>query len=105
MVLQGFWQGACVVSDPSLPNPYFRVGEHFLEENIRHMPELLRWLLETRDGHATLNDVSVSAYKHARSPTTSTTILLPLLSSLRTLLNIRDSGQKSSVEKNATIRY
>jgi hypothetical protein len=88
MVLQGFWQGACVVSDPSLQNPYFREAEHFLEENVRHMPELLRWLLETRDGHAKMNDVSVSAHKHARSPTARVAMLLSLLSSLRAVLNI-----------------
>src|SRR4029077_19619078 len=35
MVLQGFWQGACVVSDPCLPHPIFEPGVHYLEESVR----------------------------------------------------------------------
>jgi hypothetical protein len=88
MALQGFWQGACVVSDPSFPNPHFRGGDHFLEENIRQLPELLRWLLETREGRAKMNAVSVAAHTHARSATARESALLPFLSSLRAVLNI-----------------
>ena len=43
MVLQGFWQGACVVSDPGLPNPIFEPGVHYFEESLRNIGELLRW--------------------------------------------------------------
>ena len=50
MVLQGFWQGACVVTDPSFDHPLYQPGIHYLEENPRHMGELVRWLLETPDG-------------------------------------------------------
>jgi hypothetical protein len=88
MVLQGFWQGTCVVSDPSLPNPCFRVGEHFFEENVRHVPELLRWLLDTSEGNAKMQEASIAAYNQARSTTTRATTLLQLLSSLRAVLNI-----------------
>lgn len=88
MVLQGFWQGTCVVSDPSLPHPLFYAGEHLLEENVRHLPELLHWLLETREGRTRMNEVSIAAHTHARSPATNAAMLVPMLSSLQALLKI-----------------
>ncbi len=88
MMLQGFWQGSCVASDPCLPHPLFQAGEHFLEESTRHMPELLRWLLETPEGHTKMNDISVAAHNQARSSGVRAAMLLPMLSSLKALLKI-----------------
>ena len=50
MVRLGMCAGSVVVSDPCLPHPIFKAGEHYLEENIRHLPNMLEWLLCTGDG-------------------------------------------------------
>jgi hypothetical protein len=86
MVMQGFWQGACVVSDPSLPDPVFSPDRHFLEENFRHLPELIRWLLGTAEGRAKMDEVGAAGYDHARSPAARAVMLVPMLNSLRDLV-------------------
>ena len=50
MVRLGMCAGGLVVSDPCLPHPDFVANEHYLQENARHIPELLEWLLRTEDG-------------------------------------------------------
>jgi len=50
MVRLGMCSGSLVVSDPCLPHPDFVAGEHYLQENLRHMPNLLEWLLKTEEG-------------------------------------------------------
>ena len=86
IVMRGFWQGACVVSDPCLPDPVFSAGRYFLEENSRHLPELIRWLLGTAEGRAKMDEVAAAGYDRARSPAARTAMLVPMLSSLRDLV-------------------
>ena len=50
MVRLGMCSGSLVVSDPCLPHPSFIAGEHYLQESVRHIPDLLEWLLGTADG-------------------------------------------------------
>jgi SAM-dependent methyltransferase len=50
MVRLGMCSGSLVVSDPCLPHPDFIANEHYLQENARHIPDLLEWLLKTEDG-------------------------------------------------------
>ena len=50
MVRLGMCSGSLVVSDPCLPHPDFIANEHYLQENARHIPDLLEWLLSTDDG-------------------------------------------------------
>lgn len=50
MVRLGMCSGSLVVSDPCLPHPDFVANEHYLQENARHIPDLLEWLLRTKDG-------------------------------------------------------
>ena len=50
MVRQGMSVGAVVVSDTCLPDPTFVAGEHFLQETSRHVPHLIKWLLQSEDG-------------------------------------------------------
>ena len=50
MVRLGMCSGSLVVSDPCLPHPNFVANEHYLQENVRHIPNLLEWLLTTKDG-------------------------------------------------------
>ncbi len=50
MVRLGMYAGSLVVSDPCLPHPDFVANEHYLQEDLRHIPNLLEWLLKTDDG-------------------------------------------------------
>lgn len=50
MIRQGMASGALVVTDPCLPHPCFKPGQHFFQEELRHLPDLLEWLLLTADG-------------------------------------------------------
>jgi len=86
IVLLGFWQGACVVSDPSLANPLFQAGLHYHEESTRHLRELIRWLLSTQDGRATLETTRKAGFARASSIGASSVALAPVLSALRNLL-------------------
>lgn len=61
MVRQGMAAGALVVTDPCLPHPRFQPGVHFLEENERHIPDLLEWLINTADGRARASAVVANA--------------------------------------------
>jgi len=85
MVLQGFWQGACVVSDPSLPNPLFQPGIHYLEENCRHLGELIRWLLSSDDGRRKLSEIEHAGFKQASSLGRMAVTLAPALSAFHRL--------------------
>jgi len=88
MVLQGFWQGACVVSDPGLSAPIFTSGVHYLEENLRHIGELVRWLLETEDGRDKLDRTRMAAYERASSVGSMHVSLGPVLEALAAALRI-----------------
>ena len=50
MVRLGMCSGSVVVSDPCLPDPSFIANEHYFQEQARHIPDLLEWLLTTEDG-------------------------------------------------------
>jgi hypothetical protein len=82
MVMQGFWQGACVVSDPCFPDPFFISGTHFLEEATRHLPELLHWLLGTPDGQSKMNEIAAAGHCRAISHEARTAMLAPMLTAL-----------------------
>jgi hypothetical protein len=88
MVMRGFWQGACVVSDPGLSNPIFEPGVHYLEENLRHIGELIRWLLETDEGRGKLDRTRMAGYERARSLGSMRVALMPVLESFATLLRL-----------------
>ncbi|GAB0119439.1 methyltransferase domain-containing protein [Acidisoma sp. 7E03] len=50
MVRLGMCAGSVVVSDPCLPHPDFIAGTHYFQEQTRHIPDLLEWLLRSEDG-------------------------------------------------------
>ncbi len=50
MVRLGMCSGSVVVSDPCLPHPDFVAGKHYFQEQARHVPDLLEYLLRTEDG-------------------------------------------------------
>jgi hypothetical protein len=87
-VMQGFWQGACVLSDPGLRNPIFEPGVHYLEESVRHIGELARWLLATTEGRETLETTRTAGYRRATVLGSMRVALAPVLNSLKRLLPI-----------------
>ena len=88
IVMHGFWQGACVVSDPGLSSPIFGAGVHYLEENLRHIGELMRWLLETEEGRDKLDRTRIAAYERARSVGSMHVALMPVLDAFAAELRI-----------------
>jgi hypothetical protein len=86
IVMQGFWQGACVLSDPGLPNPIFKSGVHYLEESVRHTGELARWLLGTMEGRQTLETTRTAGYRRATELGSMRVALAPVLNSFKQLL-------------------
>jgi tetratricopeptide (TPR) repeat protein len=86
MVLHGFWQGACVVSEPNLPNPIFEADEHYLE-GMRHIGELIRWLLSTEDGRRKLNETRIRGYEQARGLGSMEVALAPVLDAFRQMVS------------------
>jgi hypothetical protein len=88
IVLQGFWQGACVVSDPGLSAPVFMPGLHYLEENLRHIGELIRWLLESEAGRDKLDRTRMAAYERAASVGSMHVALAPVLEAFAAALRI-----------------
>jgi hypothetical protein len=85
-VQYGFWQGAAVVTDPSLPHPIYKPNVHFLQESTRHMGELIRWLLETPDGRRTLDATRSAAFAQAKGLGSMNVSLAPVLAAFKTLL-------------------
>jgi len=88
IVLQGFWQGACIVSDPGLSAPLFTPGVHYLEENLRHVGELVRWLLETEEGRDKLDRTRMAGYERASTVGSMHVALAPVLGAFATALQI-----------------
>jgi hypothetical protein len=88
MALRGFWQGACVVTDPCLPNPVFAAGIHYLEESARHLPELVRWLLLTEDGRSKLDSTRRAGYQRAKTVGSMRVALAPVLDAFERLLRL-----------------
>jgi hypothetical protein len=87
MVLQGFWQGACVVSDPCLPHPIFKPARHYLEESTRHLGELIRWLLETGDGQQEFERVRLAGHQAAVTVGSMGVALAPVIEAMTRLVD------------------
>jgi hypothetical protein len=88
MVMGGFWQGACVVSDPGLFNPIFDTDVHYLEASLRHIGELLGWLLETEEGREKLDQTRRAGFQRARSAGSMRVALAPVLEAFATQLRL-----------------
>jgi hypothetical protein len=71
-----------VVSDPSFPDPIFNSGKHFLEESTRHLPDLLRWLLDSSEGREKMSEVATAGHSRAISSTARASVLVPMLEAL-----------------------
>jgi hypothetical protein len=62
IVLQGIWQKAVVVTNPCVPHPFFRPGEHFFEESLDRIPKLIGWIIDTPEGQALAERVRSAAF-------------------------------------------
>ena len=60
-MLRGFWQGAVVVSEPSIRPPGIEAGQHLFEVPLDEVPETLRWLLDSRAGRQRAEEVRAAA--------------------------------------------
>lgn len=50
MVRQGMGSGSLVVSDYCLPHPHLKPGVHFFQDELKHLPNLIEWLLKDKEG-------------------------------------------------------
>lgn len=50
IVKHGMACGTLVVTEPCLPHPLYKPNIHYFEESGRQMPNLIDWLLKSRDG-------------------------------------------------------
>jgi hypothetical protein len=82
MVMQGFWQGAWVVSDPSFSDAIFVSGTHFLEEATRRLPELLHWLLGAPEGQTRMSEIAAAGHRRSKSTEVRAAMLVPMLTAL-----------------------
>jgi hypothetical protein len=88
MALRGFWQGACVVTDPGQANAVYQPGIHYLEESPRHLPELIRWLLLTNEGKSRLDSTRRAGYLRATTLGSMEVALAPVLNAFENLLGL-----------------
>ncbi|MCW6511427.1 hypothetical protein [Lichenifustis flavocetrariae] len=52
MTFQAMAGGAVVVTDTCPPHGEFKAGVHLFQDDSRHLPDVIRWLLEDPDGRA-----------------------------------------------------
>lgn len=60
MVKHGMASGAVVVSDSCLPHPLYKANENFLQEEARHLPNIVDWVLNTPDGRAVAEKIAAN---------------------------------------------
>lgn len=63
IVLQGMAHGAVVVTDECLDHPIYKDGVHYLTESVRHIPDLIEWLLNSDDGNNKLSEIQSNCFK------------------------------------------
>lgn len=61
MVRAGMCSGSLVVSEPCLPHPFIVPGQHYFEEQLRYLPDLIEWLLSSSDGREAAQRVIAQA--------------------------------------------
>lgn len=63
LVVRGIWQKALVVTEPCLPVPGLRPGEHYVECALAEIPQKLQWLLHTPQGRAQAEETRKRAFE------------------------------------------
>jgi hypothetical protein len=86
IVRLGMAMGSVVVSEPCLPHPNIRAGEHYFEAPARQLAELIGWLLDSADGQAAAARMQEAARRLL------TESLAPARVAARVLAFLRDAG-------------
>lgn len=72
-MFQAMAAGAVVASDHAPPHPDLRVGTHLFSDDLRHLPDLVRWLLEDDGGRAAATAAQAAARALVSDPANSWT--------------------------------
>ena len=67
MTMHGFWHRTAVVTETSFRTPEYEPGVHYFEDELAKLPDLLSWLLNSKDGSKQLEKVSTNAFNKLRS--------------------------------------
>lgn len=62
IVLQGMACGSVVVTDECLEHPIYKNNIHYMTESVRHIPDLIEWLLNTVEGKCKLNEIQKNCF-------------------------------------------
>jgi len=65
--MHGFWHRTAVVTETSFRTPEYEPGVHYFEDELAKLPDLLSWLLNSKDGSKQLEKVSTNAFNKLRS--------------------------------------
>ena len=61
----GFMQACCVVTETATRTPGLVPGEHYFEEDVKNLPELVAWLLDDPEGRKSAERVRVAGHRAA----------------------------------------
>lgn len=78
-IMQAFWMGAAVVSEPCFPHPAFKPGIHYFEESGRHIAHLAQWLARSDEGAAAAQAMRARAFDDLRTLAPAKNAALALL--------------------------
>jgi hypothetical protein len=79
---------AWVVSERGLFSPSFDADVHYLEASLRHISELLGWLLETEEGREKLDRTRRAGYQRACGVGSMRVALAPVLEAFAAQLRL-----------------
>lgn len=61
-IVQAMASGSVVVSDTACPHPDYEPGTHLFQDDVRHLADLSRWLLDEPDGRKAAGDARARAF-------------------------------------------
>ena len=61
-IIQAMASGSVVVSDTGCPHPDYEAGTHLFQDDVRHLADLSRWLLDEPDGQKAAGDARARAF-------------------------------------------
>ncbi|PHR60812.1 MAG: hypothetical protein COA47_06280 [Robiginitomaculum sp.] len=66
MTWHGFWHRTAVVAETGFCAPGYKPGQHFFEDDLEKLPQLIDWLLKSKDGGQELERVASNGYRQLR---------------------------------------
>jgi hypothetical protein len=91
MIHFGLMQQNCIVTEHTSRVPGLSPGEHYLEESKEHIPELVNWLLLSKEGQEKCCQVSQAGYLKAKAD-------FILSDTLRHLFRVPSEVSQSQIE-------